>query len=77
MHNALIYTEASILRYVISATSESKIAAAFINAKLAILEYIYLLEIWHLQLATSLEINNTAVHSILTKYLIPKQSKAI
>ena len=45
MHNALIYIRGSILWYIISTTSKSKIATTFVNTKLTILEYIYLLEI--------------------------------
>ena len=60
-----------------SAASESKITAVFVNAKLAILECICLLEIGHLQLATPFEIDNTTAYSILMKQLTPKHSKAI
>ena len=46
-HNVPIYVKASILRHIMSTTSESEIAASFVHAKLAILECIYLLEMGH------------------------------
>ena len=67
IHNALIYTEASILRYIMSTASKSEIAAAFVNAKLAIPEHICLLNIGYPQLAIPLEIDNTTAYGILTK----------
>ena len=60
-----------------SAASESKITAAFINAKLAIPIRICLLEMGYPQPATPFEITNTTAYGILTKQLMPKQSKAI
>ena len=71
-HNTPIHVEASILKYVMSATSESEIAVSFINAKLAIPIRICLLEIGHSQLATPFEIDNTMAYGILTKQLMPK-----
>ena len=47
--------------------SKSKIAAAFINTKVAIPERIGLLEMGHPQLATPFEIDNITAYSILTK----------
>ena len=72
IYYTLIHIEVSILRHIISTTSESKIAAAFVNTKLAIPEYIYLLKMEYLQPATPLEIDNTIAYSILTKQLISK-----
>ena len=60
-----------------STASESKIAAAFVNAKLVIPERIYLLEMEYPQLATLFEIDNTMAYRILIKQLILKRSKAI
>ena len=76
-YNALIYIEASILKHIMSVASESKIAAAFINAKFAISQCICLLEIGYPQLAALFEINNIIAHGILMKHLMPKRSKAI
>jgi len=76
-HNAPIHVKASILKNIMSAASESEIAAAFVNAKLAIPECICLLEMGHPQPATLFEIDNTTAYGILTKQLMPKQSKAI
>ena len=77
MHNTPIHVKASILKSIISTASESEIAAAYVNAKLAVPICIYLLKMGHYQPATPLEINNTAAYSILTKQFIPKRSKAI
>ena len=60
-----------------STASKSEIATTFINAKLAILERICLLEMGYPQPVTPFEIDKTTAYGILTKQLIPKQSKAI
>jgi len=66
-HNTPIHVKASILRHITSATSESKITAAFTNANLAIPENICLLETGHPQLVTPFEIDNSVAHGISTK----------
>ena len=76
-HNAPTHVEASILKSVMSAASESEIAAAYVNAKLAVPIRICLLEMGHHQPATPLEIDNTTAYGILTKQLMPKRSKSI
>ena len=60
-----------------SAASESEIAGAFVNAKLAMPERVCLLEMGHPHPATPLDIDNTTTYGMLTKQLMPKRSKAI
>ena len=72
-----MHAEASILKNAMSTVSESEIAAAYVNAKLAVTMRICLLEMGNYQPATPLEINNTTAYGILTKQLMPKRSKAI
>ena len=57
--------------------SESKIAGARANAKKGITNIICLLEMNHPQESTLLELDDAIAHSMLTKTLAPKQSKAI
>ena len=76
-HNAPTHVEASILKSVMSAASESEIAAAYVNAKLAVPIRMCLLEMGYHQPATPLEIDNATAHGLLTKQLMPKRSKAI
>ena len=76
-YNAPIHVEASILKHVMPAASESEIAWVFVNAKLAIPERVCLLEMWHPRPATPLETPNTTAYGMLTKELIPKRSKGI
>ena len=75
--NAPIHIEASILCNIMSVASESEIAGAYVNARIAIPIRITLLEMNHPQPATPLEVDNTTAVGILTKNLIPKRSKAI
>jgi len=75
--NAPIHVEASILRNVMGAASESEIAAAYVNARMGVEFRIMLMEMGHPQPATPLELDNTTAFGILTKQLIPKRSKAI
>ena len=72
-----IHVEASILRNIMSAASESEIAAAYVNAKDAVETRITLMEMGHPQPPTPLEIDNTTAVGILTKQLLPRRSKAI
>lgn len=75
--NAPIYLEVSILKPVVSAASESEIAAAHVNSKEGIPERICILEMNHPQPSTPLELDNTTAHGILTKMLISRRSKSI
>ena len=75
--NAPVHVEASILRNIMSAASESEIAAAYVNAKDAVESRITLWEMGHPQPETPLEIDNTTAFGILTKQLLPRRSKAI
>ena len=75
--NAPIYVEASILKNVMGAASESEVAAAYVNAREAIKYRITLIELDHLQHQTPLEMDNITAHGILTNTLVPKRSKAI
>jgi hypothetical protein len=75
--NAPIHVEASILRNIMSAASESEIAAAYVNAKDGVESRITLMEMGHPQPKTPLEIDNTTAFGILTKQLLPRRSKAI
>ena len=75
--NAPVHAEASILRNVMSAASESEIAAAHVNARIGAPLRIALMELGHPQPPTPLEIDNTTSHGILTKSLLPKRSKSM
>ena len=75
--NDPIHVEASILRNIMSAASESEIAAAYVNAKDAVKSRITLWEMGHPQPEMPLEIDNIIAFSILTKQLLPRRSKAI
>ena len=66
-HNAPIHVEASMLKHAMSATSESEISGAFVNAKLAMPERVCLLDMGHPQPETPLEIDRTIAYSVLTK----------
>ena len=57
--------------------SKNKIATAFVNAKLAILDCACLLEMGYPQPPTKFKINNTTTHGTFTKQLMLKQLKAI
>ena len=75
--NAPIHIEASILRNVISSASESEIAAVHVNARFGITKRVVLMELGHPQPRAPLEIDNTTAHSVLTRTLIQKRSKAM
>ena len=75
--NTTIHVKASILRNIISTASESEIVGAYVNTRIVILIKINLLEIGHPQYATPLEVDNNTAIGILTKQLIPKQSKVM
>ena len=60
-----------------SAVSEAEIAAAYVNAKDAVGSRVTLMEMEYQQPQTPLEIDNTTAVGILTKQLLPRQSKAI
>ena len=66
-----------MLKHAMSAALESKIAGAFVNAKLAMPERIFLLKMVHPQPVTPLEIDITTACGALTKQLMPKHPKAI
>jgi len=75
--NAPIHVEASILRNVMGAASETEIAGGYVNARMAVELRIMLMEMGHVQPKTPLELDNTTAFGILTKQIIPKRSKAI
>jgi len=75
--NAPIHVEATILRHVMGAASESEIAAGYVNARDAVETRITLMEMGHPQPSTPLEMDNTTAYGILTKQLLPRRSKAM
>ena len=75
--NAPTHVEASILRNIMGAASESEIAAAYANAKDGVESRVTLMEMGHEQPSTPLEIDNTTAFGILTKQLLPRRSKAM
>ena len=75
--NAPIHVEASILRHVMGAASESEIAGGYVNARDAVETRIALMEMGHHQPPTPLELDNTTAYGIITKQLLPRRSKAI
>ena len=77
MCNTPIYVKASILKNAMIVVSKSKTAVAFVNAKQAAPERVYLLKMGYAQLATLFKIDSATAHSILTKQLISKRSKFI
>ena len=72
-----MHVEASILRHVMGAASESEIAGGHVNARDAVESRITLMEMGHPQPPTPLELHNTTACGIITKQLIPRRSKAI
>ena len=73
--NTPIHVEASVLKPVVGAVSESEIAAGHINARKEIPLRMALLEMGHPQTFTPLEMDNDAAFGILTSRIIQKNLK--
>ena len=75
--NAPVHVVCSIFKHVMGSASESETSGAHVNARGGIFERTYLMEMDHPQEATSLQLDNTTAHGIITEQLMPRRSKSI
>jgi hypothetical protein len=76
-HNGSILTLSTILRMVVASAAEAEIGALFLNAKEGVNIRNILKEMWHPQLATPMQTDNTTAHGILRGTCKQQRSKAI
>lgn len=59
------------------ASSESDVEEAYVNSRLDANHRITVMDMRYFQSETTIEMDNTTAHGVLTKQLTPKRSKAI
>ena len=76
-NNGAVLNIAQIMKTIISSAAEAEIGAVYVNAPEAVLFRQRLNEMGHHQPRTPMQTDNTAAHSVVTKNVQPKRTKAI
>ena len=76
-NNGPVLTLCQIICALMSSAYEAKIEAMYMNAREAVPDRTTLEEIGHPQPRTPMQIDNSATHSVVTKNIQPRQTKAM
>ena len=75
--NGVILNLSTIIKYVVASASEAEIAALFYNYKQAVPLKVTLKEMGHQQPCICITTDNSTMHGLITKSMIPKAAKAM